>query len=496
MAGLVPAYAKDGKSFGAVFHNCTFLHIIHNFDPNYEGRIFPPAREVYWNLHQLPSEWLVDPLWSQTIINPSRCALMTADQWGTVSRSYRDDLRGFGGSPPSPLAPLLNKFPLPFATPNGIPIAARKARLATVQYRTHTDAKGYIQRKYFGFESPDLDIPVFAFIGRITSQKGVHLVLEAAESIIKRYNHRVQILVGGKVQWTDPYSARCGNHMQSMRERYPWSFWADPNEFFSDGTLVNLGADFGLMPSLFEPGGIVQHEFLVAGTPVIVFKTGGLKDTVFEFDLETQVGNGFTFAAYNLGDFIFAFERATRVFSDAPKYAKLRMNCEKSVVSCETSAAAWLQEFCRLRGKIMANGAVMSKYGQVLPSWKPDASIDAAEPVNVMLNRFIKEREAEKRIKMVEKKSGAREGPSPVRVRYVPSTGSRPRSVAVSGSFDGWRVRRPLTWDNSLQAFVATLALPSGRYIFKFIVDGDWVCCSDLPCEKDSSGIMNNVLVV
>eukprot|EP01054_Gregarina_sp_Poly1_P010510 Gregarina_sp_Poly_1__10509@NODE_771_length_6345_cov_302_800414_g302_i1_p1_GENE_NODE_771_length_6345_cov_302_800414_g302_i1NODE_771_length_6345_cov_302_800414_g302_i1_p1_ORF_typecomplete_len1506_score271_50Glyco_transf_5/PF08323_11/2_1e35Glycos_transf_1/PF00534_20/2_6e21AMPK1_CBM/PF16561_5/1_8e20Glyco_trans_1_4/PF13692_6/1_4e09Alphaamylase/PF00128_24/3_8e05Glyco_trans_4_4/PF13579_6/0_022Glyco_trans_4_4/PF13579_6/9_5e03Glyco_transf_4/PF13439_6/9_8e03Glyco_transf_4/PF13439_6/0_029Melibiase/PF02065_ len=493
--GLVPAYAKDGKSFGTTFSGTTFFHIIHNFDPNYEGRIFPPAREVYWHIHQLPSEWLVDPLWSQTIINPSRCALMSCDQWGTVSRSYRDDLRGTAGSSPSPLAPLLNKFPVPFATPNGIPIATRKARLNALPFKNHTEAKGFIQKKYFGFETPDLSIPVFAFIGRITSQKGVHLILEAAESIIKRYNHRIQILVGGKVQWSDPYSARCGNHMFSLRERFPWSFWADPNEFFSDGTLVNLGADFGLMPSLFEPGGIVQHEFLVAGTPVIVFKTGGLKDTIFEFDLETQTGNGFTFAAYNLGDFIFAFERANRVYSDPPKYARLRQNCEKSVVSCEASASAWLQEFCRLRGRIMANSSVMEKLNHSLPEWRVKDSVDDAEPVVVMLNRSLKDKETEtkKAATIMKDEAG---GPTPVRVKFVPSPGTRPRSVAVSGSFDDWRVRRPLTWDNSMQAFSATLALPSGRHIFKFIVDGDWVCCPEMPSEKDSAGILNNVLVV
>lgn len=47
-----------------------------------------------------------------------------------------------------------------------------------------------------------------------------------------------------------------------------------------DGPLVNLGCDFGLMPSEFEPGGIVQHEFFIAETPVIANKTGGLQDTV------------------------------------------------------------------------------------------------------------------------------------------------------------------------------------------------------------------------
>ncbi len=60
------------------------------------------------------------------------------------------------------------------------------------------------------------------------------------------------------------------------------------------------------MPSLFEPGGIVQQEFFVAGTPVIAFKTGGLKDTVTEFNTASKTGNGFTFEAYNRMDLMAA----------------------------------------------------------------------------------------------------------------------------------------------------------------------------------------------
>ena len=83
-------------------------------------------------------------------------------------------------------------------------------------------------------------------------------------------------------------------------EQYPHSFWADPAEFFTDGPSVNLGADFGLMPSVFEPGGIVQHEFFIASTPVLAFKTGGLKDTVIEYDYTTGLGNGITFEVSEL----------------------------------------------------------------------------------------------------------------------------------------------------------------------------------------------------
>ena len=86
----------------------------------------------------------------------------------------------------------------------------------------------------------------------------------------------------------EPYSAGCAHKMWALRHKYPNCFWAAPDEFFTDGSLVNRGADFGLMPSAFEPGGIVQHEFFVGATPVIAFKTGGLKDSVHEYNWETE----------------------------------------------------------------------------------------------------------------------------------------------------------------------------------------------------------------
>lgn len=93
----------------------------------------------------------------------------------------------------------------------------------------------------------------------------------------------------------DPYAAGCAHRMIHLKNTYPNSFWAAPDEFFTDGSLVNRGTDFGLMPSVFEPGGIVQHEFFVGATPVIAFKTGGLKDSVIEYNWDNQTGSGFTF---------------------------------------------------------------------------------------------------------------------------------------------------------------------------------------------------------
>ena len=49
-------------------------------------------------------------------------------------------------------------------------------------------AKAKLQKKYFNFSDFDDTVPLFAFVGRITEQKGVHLILEAAEVIIAKYS--------------------------------------------------------------------------------------------------------------------------------------------------------------------------------------------------------------------------------------------------------------------------------------------------------------------
>lgn len=149
--------------------------------------------------------------------------------------------------------------------------------------------------------------------------------------------------------------------MWSLRAKYPHCFWAAPEEFFTDGSLVNRGTDFGLMPSVFEPGGIVQHEFFVGGTPVIAFKTGGLKDSVVEFLWDSEIGCGYTFESHKSGDFIFAIERAIGTFKNKVKYLRLRENAFKATMDGEVVSKAWLAECFRLRGKIFVDYTVMSK---------------------------------------------------------------------------------------------------------------------------------------
>ena len=56
---------------------------------------------------------------------------------------------------------------------------------------------------------------------------------------------------------TDPHGCHCIRMLKDLQGKYPSKVWGAPTEFFYDGPLVNLGTNFALMPSRFEPGGIV-----------------------------------------------------------------------------------------------------------------------------------------------------------------------------------------------------------------------------------------------
>lgn len=270
--GLVPAFVKDKKFFGQTFVGTTTFHIIHNLAPDYEGRVWPepPMRiEQYNEIHGLPQTLLVDQFWSEKVMNPSRCALLKSDQWATVSVSYRDEILK-----ESSLRSLLkSKFDRPFAYSNGLLVdVARKAiadklkesaKLVSVeltrqtQLTYHVTAKELLQKIYFPTARPDASIPLFAFVGRITKQKGIHLICDVAESLF-REGKNVQFIVGGGINKGEKYSEQQASRLQALHVQYPEKFWSNPGQFFSDGKLVNLGADWALMPSEFEPGGIVQ----------------------------------------------------------------------------------------------------------------------------------------------------------------------------------------------------------------------------------------------
>ncbi len=101
---------------------------------------------------------------------------------------------------------------------------------------------------------------------------------------------------------------------------------------------IYAGSDLFLMPSQFEPCGLSQMISLYYGTIPIVFKTGGLADTIKPFGTLNGHGNGFIFAKYTKEAFLGAIKKAVRVFEQDGKFDRLRKNALCSDFSWKNSA--------------------------------------------------------------------------------------------------------------------------------------------------------------
>ena len=380
---------------------------------------------------------------------------MKSDQWATVSHSYKNELKNN-----SPLKDLLNEKNFLFSFPNGI--LKEKRQKIINEYPSREECKKYIQQKYFGYNDADYTVPIFAFIGRITEQKGVLLILQAVEEMVNSTNNKINILIGGKGDQNDPYYNECNQKIYYLKQKYPNQFWASPNEFFQDGININKGSDFGLMPSLFEPGGIVQHEFFIAGTPVIAFKTGGLKDTVFEFNYNNNSGNGFTFDNHNYNDLISAMKRAIKLFYNKEKYEICRKNAYNSVIDVSCVAREWCKEFCRLKRKIFFNAKEVGY-----------------TPVNnIIINNDNKDQHM-----------------TIVSFRYKINF-RIPKEVYLCGEFDGWKEKHPLQYYDNIGMWSCDLRIKKGRYLYKYIIDGNWEINRNDLSINGSDNINNNIIFV
>jgi len=107
-----------------------------------------------------------------------------------------------------------------------------------------------------------------------------------------------------------------------------------------------LSCDVFLMPSLYEPGGIVQLEALLCGCPVIARATGGLRDTVHPINIKGRKieGNGWLFSDFTPFSFYDAMKRCALFFkeTDEKTLNRVRRSTRKNVFSWETPARRYI----------------------------------------------------------------------------------------------------------------------------------------------------------
>ena len=508
VTGLTAAIGRDGN-FGDTFNHTKFVHLCHNLELGFQGRL-PYSNNNLENIYKFNPDYLINPYENPKCFNPSRCAILKSDQWATLSRAYKRTLQLN-----SSLADLLNQKPCPFGYPNGIFINKKLKEFNEKNGGNREECKRYIQQTYFGYNDIDFSVPVFSFIGGITEDKGVNLILDSYEELVNKTGGRkfnILICNTSLGNQNSKYFRDCANKMYNLKQKNPYFFYANPDEVFKDIEKIYLGSDFGLMPSSFEPGGVEQNYYFINGTPVLAYKTGTLKDTITEFNYKTNNGNGIIFDYYNLNDFVEAFVRANNLFHDNEKYSICCKNAKNSAIEISEVSKALCKDFCKLRHKIFFdNKKVQDTYMSKITDDmlireylenRPSVSyINVRGPALMKRNSNVYGMDAFHSGKQLMEKFMENSGKNYLKEDEVVKkfvyhylNNYKPKVVEISGTFDDWKKKHRLIHYPRESKWEISIKMKKGKHLYKYIIDGNWQVDPREPTETGQDGFENNVI--
>ncbi|MBL7047071.1 MAG: glycogen/starch synthase [Candidatus Marinimicrobia bacterium] len=192
--------------------------------------------------------------------------------------------------------------------------------------------------KECGF-SDDLDIPVIGMISRLVESKGYDLVLGILDKIIQTGTRVVFLGIG---------DSTIADALQKRGKKYPENICYFPHFDEKMAHRIEAGSDMFLMPSRFEPCGLNQIYSLRYGTIPIVHFTGGLADTVANWD--GKMGTGFIFKTYSESALFRTVLRALRLYRKKREWKALMINAMKQNFSWHRSARQYIKLYNNILG--------------------------------------------------------------------------------------------------------------------------------------------------
>jgi starch synthase len=310
-AALSPAYLKIWHWNDALLGKAASVLTIHNIA--YQG-VYSAAHYNYLGLQW--GNFTPDKFEDHGRVNFLKGGLYYADMANTVSPNYARETRTPEGA--FGLAPYLNNKGSNYTgILNGADYEEwdpRVDRLIPANFSPEDLAgkatcKAALQRR-FGLQE-DPNVPILASISRFVSQKGLDLLAQVIGSILDNMLVQVVVLGAGDKGLENFY----GN----LPTRFPGragSFIGYNNEL---SHWIEAGADFFIMPSMFEPCGLNQMYSLRYGTLPIVRATGGLDDTVQQYEEASGNGTGFKFWEPSPAAIYYTIGWAVSTYYDRPQ---------------------------------------------------------------------------------------------------------------------------------------------------------------------------------
>jgi len=183
--------------------------------------------------------------------------------------------------------------------------------------------------------------PLLGIVSRLADQKGLDLLLEIIDDLLSM-DLQIVILGAGDQHYQDLLSKLPAVHPEKIGVKIGF-----------DNALahqIEAGADMFLMPSRYEPCGLNQIYSLKYGTVPVVRATGGLDDTIEDFDPLSGKGNGFKFAHYSGEALLSAIKRAIAVYINKKAWAQVVANGMAADFSWGRSAKEYLGLYREVTG--------------------------------------------------------------------------------------------------------------------------------------------------
>ena len=156
---------------------------------------------------------------------------------------------------------------------------------------------------------PCRNVPLIGLISRLSGQKGLNLIIDRVDDMLAKDIQFVLLGTG------DEYYHE---QFRAIATKYPEKIAVNLGFNAKLAQMIYAGSDMFLMPSRFEPCGLGQIISLRYGTIPIVRATGGLAETITDYNTDKENGNGFSFREFSSGAMLDAIDRAIYVYNNCP----------------------------------------------------------------------------------------------------------------------------------------------------------------------------------
>lgn len=341
-SGLVPVLLKVKEHDNPFFAQTSTLFTIHNLA--YQG--------LFWHLDMpltnLP--WDVfspDGIEFYGKINLMKAGIVFSDLINTVSKKYSKEiqtpefgcgLEGILQKRAKDLYGIVNGVDYDEWNPETDPFI--KCKYSVTDLRGKQMCREDVLKE-FGLKERK-NAPVIGIISRLADQKGFDLIAEKIDDIMKLDVFLVLLGTGEEKYHT---------LFQTIAKKYPGK--AGIKIAFNNviAHKIEAGSDFFLMPSRYEPCGLNQLYSLKYGTIPIVRATGGLDDTIKNYDAKTGKGNGFSFKSYSSKSMFLKIKEAIDVYHSREDWNKLTKNSMSMDYSWMRSAKEYEQLYLKAAEK-------------------------------------------------------------------------------------------------------------------------------------------------